>query len=41
MVWVPPTQVTEILPPVSLPGFWIDRHEVTNRRVLAFVNAGG
>ena len=41
MVWVPPTQATEILPPVSLPGFWIDRHEVTNRQFMAFVDAGG
>jgi dienelactone hydrolase len=41
MVWVPPAQATEILPPVSLPGFWIDRHEVTNRQFLAFVTAGG
>jgi dienelactone hydrolase len=41
MVWVPATPATEILPTVSLPGFWIDRYEVTNRQFLEFVNAGG
>ena len=41
MVWVPATQSTEILPTISLPGFWIDRYEVTNRQFLEFVNAGG
>jgi dienelactone hydrolase len=41
MVWVPATQATQILPAVSLPGFWIDRYEVTNRLFLEFVNAGG
>ena len=41
MVWVPATQATQTLPSVSLPGFWIDRFEVTNRQFLEFVNAGG
>ena len=27
--------------PVSVPGFWIDRHEVTNRQFAAFVAATG
>jgi formylglycine-generating enzyme required for sulfatase activity/dienelactone hydrolase/tRNA A-37 threonylcarbamoyl transferase component Bud32 len=29
------------LPPVRLDGFWIDRHEVTNREFKRFVDAGG
>jgi eukaryotic-like serine/threonine-protein kinase len=41
MVWVPPTPTTEIQPSVSLPGFWIDRYEVTNRQFKEFVDAGG
>ena len=41
MVWVPGTPQTEILPSVSLPGFWIDRYEVTNRQFQEFVHAGG
>ena len=41
MVWVPPTPATDILPSVSLPGFWIDRYEVTNRQFQDFVDAGG
>jgi dienelactone hydrolase len=41
MVWVPGTATTAILPTVSLPGFWIDRYEVTNREFQDFVHAGG
>jgi len=41
MVWVPPASTTEIQPSVSLPGFWIDRYEVTNRQFKEFVDAGG
>ena len=41
MVWVPATPQTEILPSVSLPGFWIDRYEITNREFQGFVHAGG
>jgi serine/threonine protein kinase len=35
---VPPPLVT---PRVSLPGFWVDRYEITNRQFKAFVDAGG
>jgi dienelactone hydrolase len=41
MVWVPPTPATEVQPSASLPGFWMDRYEVTNRRFKEFVDAGG
>jgi dienelactone hydrolase len=41
MVWVPATPQTEILPAVALPGFWIDRYEITNRAFHEFVRAGG
>jgi eukaryotic-like serine/threonine-protein kinase len=41
MVWVPPTPTTEIQPSISLPGFWMDRNEVTNRQFKEFVDAGG
>ena len=51
MVWVPPGRFTmgddphyaEEGPPhvVSLPGFWIDTHELTNRQFAAFVKATG
>jgi eukaryotic-like serine/threonine-protein kinase len=41
MVWVPPTATTETPPSISLPGFWIDRYEVTNRQFKEFVDAGG
>src|SRR5215470_891297 len=41
MVWVPPTPTTEIPPSISLPGFWMDRYEVTNRQFKEFVDAGG
>ncbi len=41
MVWVPPASVTEIQPSISIPGFWIDRFEVTNRQFKEFVDAGG
>ena len=41
MVWVPASPATEILPTIALPGFWIDRHEVTNRQFLEFVKQGG
>ena len=29
------------LPPVSLPDYWIDQHEVTNREFKRFVDDGG
>ena len=29
------------LPPVTLPDYWIDRHEVTNREFKRFVDDGG
>ena len=29
------------LPPVALPDYWIDRHEVTNREFKRFVDDGG
>src|SRR5262245_51363718 len=41
MVWVPPTPTTEIQPSISLPGFWMDRYEVTSRQFKEFVDAGG
>ena len=46
MVWVPPGPSTARAPTstvdaVSLPGFWIDRFEVTNRQFGEFVNDGG
>jgi eukaryotic-like serine/threonine-protein kinase len=41
MVWVPPTSATTVTPSISLPGFWIDRYEVTNRQFKEFVDAGG
>jgi formylglycine-generating enzyme required for sulfatase activity/dienelactone hydrolase len=45
MVWVPATTAALPLPlvgsEVSLPGFWIDRYEVTNRQFKTFVEAGG
>jgi formylglycine-generating enzyme required for sulfatase activity/dienelactone hydrolase len=41
MVWVPETSSTAIPPSVALPGFWLDRYEVTNRQFQEFVDAGG
>jgi len=42
MVWVPPGPYVDfVLPLTSVPGFWIDRFEVTNRQFADFVNAGG
>jgi formylglycine-generating enzyme required for sulfatase activity/dienelactone hydrolase len=41
MVWVPSAPATAILPTVALPGFWIDRYEVTNRQFLEFLKHGG
>jgi eukaryotic-like serine/threonine-protein kinase len=46
MVWVPagPSTgwaTTSTLADISLPGFWIDRFEVTNRQFREFVNDGG
>ena len=41
MVWVPGTPATDIQPAVSLPGFWIDRYEVTNNQFQEFVDGGG
>jgi eukaryotic-like serine/threonine-protein kinase len=46
MVWVteaPPGSgyVLALLPMISLPGFWMDRYEVTNRQFKEFVDRGG
>lgn len=41
MVYVPAGPVTYRGESEQLPGFWIDRHEVTNREFRAFVEAGG
>jgi eukaryotic-like serine/threonine-protein kinase len=47
MVWVPGTRPTDqgkvLFPvlPVEMSGFWLDRHEVTNRQFKEFVDAGG
>ena len=41
MVYVPAGDVTYLLQRRSLPGFWIDRLEVSNRDYLQFVEAGG
>jgi len=41
MVWVPGGATNEIGPQISLPGFWIDRYEVTNREFSEFVRVGG
>ena len=40
MVWVPPAPAST-RPPLELPGFWIDRYEVTNRQFARFVDGGG
>jgi formylglycine-generating enzyme required for sulfatase activity/dienelactone hydrolase len=39
MVWVPPAKSP--LRSLMLPGFWIDRFEITNQQFLEFVKAGG
>jgi formylglycine-generating enzyme required for sulfatase activity len=43
MVWVPTVTAAVprplVAPPISLPGFWIDSYEVTNRQYKAFVDA--
>jgi dienelactone hydrolase len=39
MVWAPDSPATATHP--QLPGFWIDRFEVTNRQFQEFVSAGG
>lgn len=41
MVYVPPGPVTYIEEQRDLPGFWIDRHEITNREYREFVAEGG
>ena len=41
MVWVPAGVATNPAPRAQLPGFWIDRFEVTNRQYKEFVDAGG
>lgn len=41
MVYVPPGEVSYERQRRSVPGFWIDRHEVTNRQYREFVEAGG
>jgi len=40
MVWVPPMNPVPA-PAITLPGFWISRHEVTNAEFKRFVDAGG
>jgi eukaryotic-like serine/threonine-protein kinase len=39
MVWIPPMSVPS--PGVTLPGYWLGRHEVTNGQFKRFVDAGG
>ncbi|TVS13208.1 MAG: hypothetical protein EA419_02745 [Wenzhouxiangella sp.] len=41
MVFVPPGPVTYLQQTRELPGFWIDRFEVTNDQFREFVEAGG
>jgi eukaryotic-like serine/threonine-protein kinase len=46
MVWIPgiragETLSWEVAAPMALPGYWLDRYEVTNREFKAFVTAGG
>jgi len=41
MVYVPAGDVVYLRQRRSLPGFWIDRHEVSNRDYREFVEAGG
>lgn len=41
MVYVPAGDVTYMGQRRTVPGFWMDRHEVTNRQYRAFVEAGG
>jgi len=44
MVWVPPgpgAAFVGIPTPEPIPGFWIDRYEVTNRQFKEFVDHGG
>src|SRR5205085_12694097 len=41
MVWVPETPSTAVVPSIVLPGFWIDRFEISNRQFQEFVSAGG
>lgn len=41
MVYVPAGDVTYLHQRRSLPGFWIDRYEVTNQQYREFVSAGG
>ncbi len=41
-IWVPEGEYTlGVEEPVAVPGFWLDRHEVTNREFQEFVDAGG
>jgi len=42
MLWVPAgIHQFRDAPEVEVPGFWLDRHEVTNRQFKEFVDAGG
>lgn len=41
MVYVPGGSVTYLLEARQLEGFWIDRHEVTNRQFREFITDGG
>lgn len=40
MVWVP-AGADSPAPPLTLPGFWMDAYEVSNREFRKFVDAGG
>jgi eukaryotic-like serine/threonine-protein kinase len=41
MAWVPSASADVGGRPIEMPGFWIDRFEVTNRQFKRFVDAGG
>ena len=41
MAWVPPGQTHWPLSRLSLPGYWMDMYEVSNRDYKRFVDAGG
>ena len=45
MIWVGPAAAAvrsgwNLVTPAAVPGFWLDKHEVTNRQFRAFVDAG-
>ncbi len=46
MIWVPAVAASEgfkisPFPSIELPGFWMDRYEITNKQFKVFVDAGG